>query len=267
MKKLIASCLVFISLVQASTPPVYKYRIYCITEGQNVYEWAESTPTTCPNNTAHTINLNSISIVQQLASNQVKIQMENVPTGGNFCAQTFAVTADANTTTTAQISWPFNISMILASWTSTSDNNGDAITVEIPSHSTVGTITSNVNVGDTTLAVSSTVLEYVENGYYITITDGTNTDEVGRVIGTSTTDNTITVETASTHAYSASTPTYVQMTIKPINNLLFGPAQTYTVGQYSLSATHIPAETPITVLYTNNGSDTKTLYFNYEYLY
>lgn len=267
MKRIIALWLVSVTLIHASTPPVYKYRIYCVTEGQNVYEWAESTPTTCPNNTAHTINPNSISIIQQLASNAVKIQMEDVPTGGNFCAQTFSVTAAANTTTTSQASWPFNISILLVSWTTTSDNNGDIVNVEIPSHLTVGTITSNISVGDTTIAVSPTVLEYLENGYFVTITDGTHTDEVGRVIGISTTDNTITVETASTNAYSATTPTYVQMTIKPINNLEFGPAQTYTIGQYSLSATHIPANTPINVLYTNNGSDIKTLYFNYEYLY
>jgi len=43
---------------------VFKYRIYCITESQYVYSWAEEEPTTCPNNTEHTIDANSITIVE-----------------------------------------------------------------------------------------------------------------------------------------------------------------------------------------------------------
>ena len=72
------------SMLIQCTPNVYKYRVYCNTEAKNVFTWAESAPTTCPNNTAHTINNNSISIVDKIVSNEVKIQAESVPTGGIF---------------------------------------------------------------------------------------------------------------------------------------------------------------------------------------
>ena len=55
MKLRILFLLLFFMLKSyASTPPsiVYQYRIFCITENQNVYEWNTVAPSTCPNNTA-----------------------------------------------------------------------------------------------------------------------------------------------------------------------------------------------------------------------
>lgn len=53
---------------------VYKYSIYCETEEATVYTWAESEPTTCPNNTAHTIDTDSISIVETMADDLVGLK-------------------------------------------------------------------------------------------------------------------------------------------------------------------------------------------------
>jgi len=54
-------------------PAVYKYEIYCETEEANVYTWAETTPTKCPNNDDHTIDTESISIVQTLGEEAVEL--------------------------------------------------------------------------------------------------------------------------------------------------------------------------------------------------
>ena len=248
-------------------PTVYKYRIYCNTEAQNVYEWAETAPTTCPNNTSHSINMNSISIIDKIASNEVKIQSESVPTGGNFRTETFKISSTGAGVTTTQISWPFNVSLLLATCTCTPDNNGDKVTVEIPSDLTIGNITQDVSVNDTVINVSSSVTSNIAIGFYVSITDGANSDELGRVLAVNTINNTITVEAGSTNSYSAASPTLVAMTVRPIDNFEFGPVQTYNIGQSSLGASHIPANIPIVVKYTNNGSTPKTLIFNYEYLY
>jgi len=50
---------------------VYKYSIYCETEATTVYAWSEAEPTTCPNNTGHTIDTDSIAIVDTVAENHV----------------------------------------------------------------------------------------------------------------------------------------------------------------------------------------------------
>jgi len=41
-----------------------KYRLWCETEEAYAYEWSESLPTTCPNNTAHTIDDDKTSVVE-----------------------------------------------------------------------------------------------------------------------------------------------------------------------------------------------------------
>jgi hypothetical protein len=250
-----------------ATTTIYKYRLYCITEAANVYTWAETAPTQCPNNTAHIINPNSLSIIDQVATNEITIQQESTPTGGNFKAETFKITSNAQGETDAQLSWPFNISLLQLSFMTTTDNEGDLLTIEIPSNVVVGTITQNVTAGDTVINVSASVTSIVAIGYYITISDGTNTDALGRVLAISTADSTITMETGSTNAYQSSSPTYVYMTVSPLNNFEFGPSQQYTLGQSSLRTSSIPASTSIVIRYFNNSSTAKSLVFNYEYLY
>ena len=132
---------------------------------------------------------------------------------------------------------------------------------------TVGTITQNVSVSDTVINVSQSVIDSIAIGFYASITDGTHTDDLGRVTAVSTANKTITVETASTNAYLAATPTTVAMTVSPVHNFEFGPPQSYNIGQSSLGASHVPANIPLVLKYTNNGGTTKTLIFNYEYLY
>jgi hypothetical protein len=267
MKKLFFLVLT-IALALSETPSiVYQYRVFCITENQNVYQWNTAAPTQCPNNNTHTINPNSISIIDQVSSNAVKIQTESVPTGGYFKCQSHTFSADPNTTTTTQISWPFNISLMTVFCTTTTDQEGDVITAEVPSNIIVGLITQDVTAGDTQISVSQTVLANIAIGFHISLTDGVQLNQMGRIIDIDKIAGKLTLETAATNSFAAANPTYVRMSIIPIENLEFGPAQTYTLGQSSLGASHIPANTPIVIKYTNNGSSTKKMVINYQYLY
>ena len=47
---------------------LYRYRIYCSTESLYVYTWAESEPSVCPNNNAHTITSSLTTIVDTVSS-------------------------------------------------------------------------------------------------------------------------------------------------------------------------------------------------------
>jgi hypothetical protein len=271
MKKLFSiSVVVFVNLQGMSDPDatVYKYRIYCVTEAQNVYAWNATPPTTCPNNTAHTINANSISIVDQRASNIVKIKQESTPTGGNFRAETFVLTAATGPgMTVMQKSWPINISTLQVSFTTDSSNQGDTVTVECPSNLPIGAITQNVTAGDTVINVSPSVITTVMLGYCIILSDGTNSDDLGKIIAIDSVNNTLTMDLASANNYTAATPTVVGLTIRPISYFQFGPPQTYNLGQSSLGASSIPANLPVTIKYQNNGTTQKTVVFAYEYLY
>lgn len=52
---------------------VNQYRYYCITESNFVYKWDTNIPTTCPNNATHTIDTDSMTIVDTVKSNQVEV--------------------------------------------------------------------------------------------------------------------------------------------------------------------------------------------------
>jgi hypothetical protein len=52
---------------------VNEYRIWCSTEGDFVYDWAETEPTTCPNDTAHSIDSSKTTIHRTLGGEQVQI--------------------------------------------------------------------------------------------------------------------------------------------------------------------------------------------------
>lgn len=52
---------------------VYKYRMFCVTENAWVYNYGLTDPTTCINNTSHTINTGSISIIDTVSSQDIYI--------------------------------------------------------------------------------------------------------------------------------------------------------------------------------------------------
>jgi len=52
----------------------YKYRVYCNTDSKNEETLALTEPTTCPTNTAHTIDSSKTVIIETKAPNIVKIK-------------------------------------------------------------------------------------------------------------------------------------------------------------------------------------------------
>lgn len=259
---------IFAAMFSSTPPTIYKYRIYCVTEAQNVYEWNTVTPTTCPNNTAHTINPNSISIVDQRAPSITSIQQETVPTDGWFKTETFVINAATgpNVITTATKSWPFNISLINIYFQTTDANTGDEFIIDWAKNLTIGALTADISAGVTTAAVSTSVIQNSAVGFTVAFTDGTNFDNGGRIIAIDAINNSITFETATVHSYLASSPTAVQITVNPID-LVFGPPTIYNVAKNVIGASHIPANQVATAYYTNNSAEAKQLYVNLEYFY
>lgn len=60
------------------TSTVNRYRVFCTTEATNVFGWNTSKITACPNNNTHTIDSNSIVIVDSVSTNSTFVN--NLPT-------------------------------------------------------------------------------------------------------------------------------------------------------------------------------------------
>ena len=82
------------------------------------------------------------------------------------------------------------------------------------------------------------------------------------------TNSTLTLETATTHAFAAATPTYVQLEVYFIQNYIFGPPRPHVIGDTVFGGALIPANTSLVCTYQNiSATDTKVFSFYLEFLY
>jgi hypothetical protein len=116
------------------------------------------------------------------------------------------------------------------------------------------------------LSVSSTVTENTSTGYYIKITNGTNTDDLKRVISINILENKIYVEGNSTNNFSIGS--FVLQSVYLLKDFPIGNIGEYSLGLSKIGGSHVPPDTIVRIYYTNL-SDTEDKYFNgrLEYLY
>jgi len=82
--------------------------------------------------------------INTFTENIVKVQEENIETGGNFNTKTIHVNAIKNTTTIVPVFWPFPISALLIDFVSTEAHRGDFISISVGRNTIIGAIAANV---------------------------------------------------------------------------------------------------------------------------
>lgn len=290
---------------------LYKYKLRCLTENKDETTWGDSEPTQCPTNPlGHTIDTNSIRIIDKISESTIHIKEEDTPTGGNFQSTSIKVNAVANTTTSTSISWPYPINALLMSFVTTNIHTGDIINASVAKNDTIGTLSADLiafstwssqnyvvnnqvqyqnklykciqNTSNneeptnslyweyitTKLYVSGTVINYTSIGHHVALNDGTNSNDMGRIISIDKVNNTISTEYTNTNTFDSSTPTYVKQTRYYLRNFELGESTKHTIGNSKIGGSYIPANTNITVEYENKSSSTtKTIIGTIEYLY
>jgi hypothetical protein len=104
-------------------------------------------------------------------------------------------------------------------------------------------------------------------GYNLSLTDGVNTDDCGRVVNINNTTSTVTFDVATTHAFSHTSPTYVRQTVRVIDDFTLGPKWLVSIGDSKIGGAYVPPNTIVRTIYTNKGNTSKVLYAQIEYLY
>jgi hypothetical protein len=128
----------------------------------------------------------------------------------------------------------------------------------------IGAIGANVAINDTVITVSSTVLENINLGNLVRLTDGTNTEEYKEVISLDKANSTITLESGTVNAFSAASPTYVQFMIEMVGDFWLGAADGVVPLEGGEKATFIPANTTIRIAFFKAGTETKYLFIQLE---
>jgi len=262
---------------------VYQYRLSCTSEsGAEKYVWSVLKPTKCPDNASHTIDTNSITIVQEVSTKKVIVKEENVDTGGNFKAKGIAydvVGSDEDTGSGAGIvhsirSWIYPVN-ILGIWINiTEDMIGDVVNLYVAPNTTIGVIGAAVAVDDITITCSSTVFNYIKVGYEVRITNGVFVDDLGEVTSVNSMTRQITTTHPSTHIYSQFSPTYVQMSVHMLHDCELGAVGRMPIGSTKIGASYVPAGLAIHAYYKNNTTTIadhavkqKRMRTDIEYLY
>lgn len=242
------------------------YLVTCVPENRTYSVKTDDTPV-CPTNSSHEIEtvLLGQSSTKEILS---KIKEETIPTQGFYKADGVKVTAPGpqGTVTTTTFTHPFPVSVLSLSFTTTADMKDDHMMGYAYKDTVIGTITRDVNADETTIQVDTTAFGYLSVGFYVSITDGVNVDNLGRVTAKNSGTLEITVETAAAHDFSDITPTYVRMSVIMMD-ITIGHPWEYVIGDTKIGGSYVQANQTMTLEYTNNSDDTKEFSFTTEYLY
>lgn len=239
---------------------IHKYRIFCNTESVYTFTWNDSLPSTCPNNSQHSIDTGTITIVETIQSNDVNIIQEKTPTGGNYRTESRKITAQSGVND-IDLSFPYGVSVMTISMYPTSENTNDIVNVYVSPNTNIGTLLEDVSANENTLKVSSQVFDVLNIGYRVYI----DSVVLGECISMDRSTNTIVLDSVIPQSFT--TGDNVQMSINNIKNfILLGDVQ-YDLSRKSITSSYIPANTIIRISYNNLSNNTKYFYYTFEYLY
>ncbi len=223
---------------------IVQYRIWCNSEAASSTGWSTSAPTACINDPGYSLNVNSVVTVKEERGGN---------TNGNFSVESIVIDAPANATTTKVISWPYTISVFVLEFQTEDIQKDDVADIVIDPGTPIGSLMANAGVGDTTITVLDTVMRYANVGFEISLGDGTNTNDLGRIVGVDAVNSRLTMERATTHALSASSSTLVLLTVRMLRNYVFGVGGPVILGESRIGGSLIPANSQIHVIYQNNS--------------
>jgi len=246
---------------------VAKYRVYCQTETQYTYVWNDSLPIHCPNNTQHTIDTNTIAIVETINTNSVNIIQESKPTGGNYRSESKKITISANATETFDFTWPYLLSVLTVTLYSNLENKDDVINLFVAPETTIGVLTQSASQGNTVLHVNSTVIGNIKFGYRINLVNPIEQTSVyvGECIAIDKENSTVTIDTALTENFSAGV--LLQICVNNIKNFILRGETVYELSRKTTGTSSLPANTTVRLQYENNSNVEKEFYFSVEYYY
>lgn len=233
---------------------VYKYKIYCVTESTYVEGWGTTPPTHCYNNNTHTVNANSIQLLETLDQNTVSIKEDKVDIGRNVYVKSIEIEDVAfGDTGTAEYIFPLVTSMYSFKFLFHEQNIGDTISIYANPDTTMGLITSNLSVGATVIGAPPALMMYGWPGFHVNVTDGVNNDHLGIILSMDKVNNTITVQTPTEHSFS-STNTVIKMTIRVCDEMKIGGTGYLPFGEDVIGGSALPPTTKARFIYKNNST-------------
>ncbi len=235
---------------------LYKYQIYCTTEEKYVSGWGTAAPTACYNNTSHSVNTNSVQVIDTINTNEVTINQNNSSIAGKFHIESVNI-ANIQPNSTGTVTHVFDVATSLHSFNFALNaaEAGDTFSIAVNPNTPLGLITQDAKANDIVLSVSPYVIGYMFPGFYVTVSDGTNSDTTIKILSRNLVNSTITIKTPLINSYSASN-TQIFMSYYCIKDMPIILGTTYSFGGEIINASNVPAGTTALFSFTNNSSTT-----------
>jgi hypothetical protein len=246
---------------------VNKYVLYCVTEQQFVTIWSQTRPIHCPNSVDHVIVDNTIGIVETLTPASVSITGIDTSTAvGYYTINGYNSSISSNAITNIDLLFPSSIFLYGMIFDGTTSTIGDRFDIILSPNKTASILTIAANIGDTIFNISSAALVNLRNGVYVTLNDGTNINNVGRIINIDIPNLRITTEFATTNSFLANT-TIVVVNLYIAKNFIISSTNQYKIGYSRLAGRILPANTVIRIVYYNNSGVSKIFSYGIEINY
>lgn len=240
-----------------------KWNIFCVTENQFSSGWLEDSegqPTSCFNNTAHVVNTELTAIIETTEKITVKLQREDIPTGGHYNCEGFSFMIKAYSTNFIEVKWPFPVNILSVHSQTSESQLEDVLNATVNPKTLVGVTTDTGVIGTNTLTVNETVINNLKIGFDVYIID----DYLGRIIEVNSQNSTISFENELENEYSSGSSIYGELRI--IRNYNFGYNSGNDFGAFNGNK-YLPTNTITKVCYTNTSNVQKKFCFSIEYLF
>lgn len=183
-----------------------------------------------------------------------------------FAAQSLIIDISAGEASkSVDFSWPFDIALMSGTLGISEDMVGDDLHVDVGPNSLIGALIQPLNVGDTSIYVSPTVLENIKIGYYIGLyVPGPTGIEISQVLARDDSNYCLTINPSDVSANAGS---YVAMCAKIVPELYLHSMDKVEIGKQIPTGQRIPKGVPVRVTYHNQNLVAKKVSFFVEYLY
>jgi hypothetical protein len=253
---------------------MYRFRLFCQTENKYVTTVIKSPgepapPTACPNNISHTIVTSATRLVRTTYSDEVQIFTNDT----NFTNQYYYGTNDyidikfGDNVVSKDVQHPINMVLFAVHVSSSGANHGDSVQFVMFPDTNLGPISNNLVIGDTKITLMPSQLQYLTEGFYVNLSEGSTTFNGGRIISIDWVNSQIYIENPVTSAFT-----------QGVANLLFSvhvgdlkffesTEHTLTLGQITAKGGHLPANSVMRFIYNNLSGGQKTIRVTFEYTY
>lgn len=221
------------------------------------YKWTENTDelTVCPNDPAHPVQPDSSNTVEERGSDVVHIA-QSPSLLSRPAAEGKRLDIPAGQTGVVEFSWPYVVTVRSMSGYFEASNPEDRYDVVSGPNTPVGVLTASVAAGETVIPVSLTAIANIRPSLLCSLIEGSGPptmNNLGRVIAVDATLGTITVETATTDAFTTAAAVLIT-NVHTLDMPVPQSTQPITVGGDVIEGRDVPVGMVVRVVYRNSGA-------------